>query len=216
MLNMAIIMGRLTKDPEYRQTSNNVSTAMFSVAVERDYKKDGQDKETDFLDVVAWRNTAEFICKNFSKGQMIALYGRLQKRSYEDTNGNKRTVVEIIAESVYFCGPKPQQDGTGAFSSFNAGQFPANPNNGFASDFNGFIQSQPAPQFQQFAGQNIQQPAMAQPQIQSPNVQASPFNSAFSQAPSPAPQQTAAPQNSSAPNLIYNPDEWNDFDDLPF
>ena len=110
MLNLAVIMGRLTRDPELRQTPNGVSTTTISVAVDRDYKKDGQDKETDFLDVVAWRSTAEFICNNFSKGQMIALYGRLQKRSYEDANGNKRTVTEVIADSVYFCGPKMQQN----------------------------------------------------------------------------------------------------------
>ena len=75
MLNLAIIMGRLVRNPELRQTSNNVSTTTFSVAVERDYKKEGQEKETDFFDVVAWRSTAEFICNNFVKGQMIAGVG---------------------------------------------------------------------------------------------------------------------------------------------
>lgn len=214
MLNIAVIMGRLTKDPELRQTPNNVSTATFSVAVDRDYKKDGQEKDTDFLDVVAWRGTAEFICNNFSKGQMITIIGRLQKRSYEDTNGNKRNVVEIIADNVYFCGPKPQQDDTATFDNFNTGQFAPFPNNGF-------IQPQQPSQFQQFPGQSMQQqPTMMQPQFQQPNIQSAPTVPPYTQAPSQQMQQTATPQ--SAPvgtGMTYNPNDWTSLDDagdLPF
>lgn len=211
MLNLAVIMGRLTRDPELRQTPNGVSTTTISVAVDRDYKKDGQDKETDFLDVVAWRSTAEFICNNFSKGQMIALYGRLQKRSYEDANGNKRTVTEVIADSVYFCGPKMQQNSEApAGNGFDAGQFAPVQNNGFTPDFSGFTsgfgQPQQVPQFQQPAAQTMHQT------MQQPNIQPAPTIPQYTQAP---PQQAAA----AGAGMIYNPNDWVEFtsdDDLPF
>ena len=233
MLNLAIIMGRLTKDPELRQTPNNVSTATFNVAVERDYKKEGQEKETDFFDIVAWRNTAEFICKNFVKGQTIALYGRLQKRSYEDSNGVKRTVTEVIADSVYFCGPKMQNDAAPAGNGFDTNLFPPVQNNGFTPDFSSFSPAfgqQPAPQFQQPTGQNIQQPAMTPPQYQQPmpqaqqpsvippNIQPAPTMQGYMQTPPQQSQQPAVPQAAAAGGLPYNPNEWTNFedDDLPF
>lgn len=106
MLNKVILMGRLTAEPEHKQTPNGVSVTSFSIAVERNFAdKDGK-RATDFINIVAWRQTADFICKYFSKGQMIALEGNIQTRSYEDKQGNKRTAFEVIAESVYFAEKK--------------------------------------------------------------------------------------------------------------
>lgn len=107
MLNTAILMGRLTADPELKTTNSGLSVVSFCVAVDRRYQKDGE-KQADFLNVVAWRQTAEFICKHFRKGQMIAVQGSIQTRNYEDKNGNKRTAVEIVAENVSFCGSKSE------------------------------------------------------------------------------------------------------------
>lgn len=108
MINTAVIMGRLTADPELRQTQSGISVTRFSVAVERPYSKDGE-RQTDFLDVVAWRNTADFVCRYFVKGQMIALSGSIQTRAYTDRDGNKRKSVEIVADGVSFCGDKPER-----------------------------------------------------------------------------------------------------------
>ncbi len=113
MLNCAIIMGRLTADPELRTTSNGISVTSFSVAVDRSYQKAGTERQTDFINVVAWRQTAEFVSRYFHKGSMIAVQGSIQTRNYEDRNGNKRTAVEIVADNVSFCGSKAES-GTGA------------------------------------------------------------------------------------------------------
>jgi single-strand DNA-binding protein len=113
MLNCAIIMGRLTADPELRTTSSGISVTSFSVAVDRSYQKAGTERQTDFINVVAWRQTAEFISRYFHKGSMIAVQGSIQTRNYEDRNGNKRTAVEIVADNVSFCGSKAES-GTGA------------------------------------------------------------------------------------------------------
>lgn len=109
MLNCAIIMGRLTAEPELRTTGNGISVCSITVAVDRNYQRQGQELETDFINVVAWRQTAEFITKYFRKGQMIAVQGSIQTRNYEDRNGNKRTAVEILADNVSFCGSKNEQ-----------------------------------------------------------------------------------------------------------
>lgn len=101
MLNHITIMGRLTRDPELRRTGSGVAVASFTIACDRDFSKDGQ-KETDFIDVTAWRNTAEFVSKYFSKGRMAVISGRLQIRSYTDKDGNKRKAAEVVAENVYF------------------------------------------------------------------------------------------------------------------
>lgn len=106
MLNRAILMGRITKSPELKNTQSGVSVIQISIAVDRDYTPKGQEKQTDFINVVAWRNTAEFIAKYFEKGQLIALTGSIQTRSYTDNQGNKRSVTEVIADQVYFCGGK--------------------------------------------------------------------------------------------------------------
>ena len=106
MINNITLMGRLTKDPELRTTQNGVSVTELSIAVDRDYAKQGEERITDFFTIVAWRQTADFICRHFHKGEMIAVQGSLQTRKYEDRNGNARTVYEIIAEKASFCGGK--------------------------------------------------------------------------------------------------------------
>lgn len=101
MLNRATIMGRLTKDPELRRTGSGVAVTSFTVAVDRDFSNNGE-KETDFIDCVAWRGTGEFVERNFSKGKMIIVAGRLQIRSWTDKDGNKRKTAEVVADNVYF------------------------------------------------------------------------------------------------------------------
>lgn len=102
MLNRIIVMGRMTRDPELRRTNSGTAVASFTVAVDRDFKSQSGEKETDFIDVVAWRNTAEFASKYFSKGRMAVVEGHLQIRDWTDKDGNKRRSAEIVADSVYF------------------------------------------------------------------------------------------------------------------
>ncbi len=106
MINCAIIMGRLTADPELKTTPNGVSVTSFCVAVDRKYVRQGEERQADFINVVAWRQTADFVTRYFRKGSMIAVQGSIQTRSYEDKTGAKRTAVEIVADSVSFCGSK--------------------------------------------------------------------------------------------------------------
>lgn len=106
-LNVVALMGRLTKDPEMRKTPQGVSVATFTVAVDRSFVKQGEDRQADFIDIVCWRNTADFVCKYFQKGSMIALNGSIQTRTYQDKNGNNRKAVEVIADNVHFAGTKP-------------------------------------------------------------------------------------------------------------
>ena len=115
MLNHIVVMGRLTRDPELRKTASGVSVASFSVAVDRDFSQQDGKKETDFLDVVAWRNTAEFAAKYFTKGRMAVVSGRLQIRNWEDKEGNKRRTAEILAENIYF-GDSKKEDDSGSAS----------------------------------------------------------------------------------------------------
>ena len=102
MLNKIILMGRLTRDPELRRTQSGTAVTSFSLAVDRDFKSQSGEKETDFIDVVAWRNTAEFVSKYFTKGRMAVVEGRLQIRDWTDRDGGKRRSAEVIAENVYF------------------------------------------------------------------------------------------------------------------
>ena len=102
MLNSVILMGRLTADPELRQTQNGTAVTSFTVAVDRRFQRE----QTDFINIVAWKQTAEFVEKYFKKGSLIALRGSIQQRNYEDKNGNKRTAFEVIADEVSFCGSK--------------------------------------------------------------------------------------------------------------
>ena len=109
MLNRVTLMGRLVADPELRSTASNLSVCSFRIAVDRDYKK-GDQKETDFIDIVAWRSTAEFVANYFNKGRMIAVDGRLQIRPWEDKDGNKRFATEVVADNVYFGDSRPNQN----------------------------------------------------------------------------------------------------------
>lgn len=111
MINSAVIMGRLTADPELKTTNSGLSVTSFSVAVDRPYQK-GKEKKVDFINVVAWRQTAEFVSKYFSKGSMIAVQGPLQTEQYKDKSGNNRTYYQIVANSVSFCGSKKESGGT--------------------------------------------------------------------------------------------------------
>lgn len=108
MINNAVIMGRLTADPELRTTGNGIGVCGFTVAVDRNYRPEGEERQTDFINVVAWRKTADFVSRYFRKGQMIAVQGSIQTRNYEDRNGNKRTAVEIVADNISFCGSKAE------------------------------------------------------------------------------------------------------------
>lgn len=111
MLNDVVIMGRLARDPELRRTQNGTSVASFTLAVDRDYKPDGGERECDFFDCVAWRGTGEFVSKYFSKGRMAIVSGRLQTRSWTDKDGGKRKSVEIVADNVYFGDSKKDTSG---------------------------------------------------------------------------------------------------------
>ena len=111
MINMVALMGRLTFEPEVRTTPSGVSVMRFQVACDRKYQRSGQDRQADFIDCVAWRQTAEFIGRYFHKGSMIAVEGTLQTSSYTDKNGNQRKQVEVLANNVSFCGSKSETSG---------------------------------------------------------------------------------------------------------
>ncbi|HJB97136.1 MAG TPA: single-stranded DNA-binding protein [Candidatus Acutalibacter pullicola] len=118
MLNVAVIMGRLAADPELRHTPNGVAVTSFTLAVDRSYARAGTERQTDWIDVVAWRQTAEFVCKYFTKGQLMAVTGSIQTRNYEDRNGNKRKAVEIQATEVNFASSKREGGSMGGDPSY--------------------------------------------------------------------------------------------------
>lgn len=113
MLNKIVLMGRLTRDPELRRTQSGTAVTSFSLAVDRDFKGQNGEKETDFIDIVAWRNTAEFVGKYFTKGRMAVVEGRLQLRDWTDRDGIKRRSAEVIADNVYFGDAKRSEDNDG-------------------------------------------------------------------------------------------------------
>ena len=122
MLNHIVIMGRLTRDPELRRTGSGIAVASFTVAVDRDFGgRDGGEKETDFIDCVSWRQTGEFVSKYFTKGRMIVVSGRLQIRSWNDKDGNKRRSAEVIAENIHFGGGKREDQGGNAYGGNSYG-----------------------------------------------------------------------------------------------
>jgi single-strand DNA-binding protein len=111
MLNHITLMGRLTRDPELRYTQSSIPVASFTLAVDRDFgSRDGGDRQTDFIDIVAWRQTGEFVSKYFTKGQMAVVSGRLQIRDWTDRDGNKRRTAEVVADNVYFGESKKSRD----------------------------------------------------------------------------------------------------------
>ena len=109
MLNHIVLMGRLTRDPEVRYTQSQITVTSFRIAVDRDFGR-GEERQTDFIDVVAWRSTGEFVGKYFRKGSMIVVSGRLQMREWQDKDGNKRVSAEVVADNVYF-GESARRDG---------------------------------------------------------------------------------------------------------
>ena len=118
MLNHITIMGRLTRDPELRRTGSGVAVASFTVAVDRDFgKNENGEKETDFIDCVAWRQTGEFVSKYFTKGRMAVVSGRLQIRNWTDKDGNKRRTAEVVADNVYFGDSKRDGDSGSSYSA---------------------------------------------------------------------------------------------------
>ena len=133
MLNHIVLMGRLTKDPELRRTGAGVAVASFSIAVDRDFaNKESGEKETDFIDIVAWRNTAEFVSKYFAKGRMAVVSGRLQIRNWQDKDGNKRRSAEVVADNIYFGDSKREgssgqsfDNGFASGSSYSSGGYTA-------------------------------------------------------------------------------------------
>ena len=120
MLNKVVLMGRLTKDPELRRTGSGTAVTSFSLACDRDFKSQSGEKETDFIEVVAWKNTAEFVSKYFSKGRMAVVDGRLQIRDWTDKAGNKRTTAEVVADNVYFADSKRSESNDNQKENFNA------------------------------------------------------------------------------------------------
>ena len=106
MLNNVVLMGRITADPELRHTPSDVAVTTFTLAVDRSYVKTGSERQADFIDVVAWRSTADFVCKYFKKGQLIAVQGSIQTRSYQDKDGNRRKAFEVVANKVFFADSK--------------------------------------------------------------------------------------------------------------
>lgn len=128
MLNKVILMGRLTRDPELRHTQSDIPVASFTLAVDRGYSRrdDSQQQTADFINIVAWRNTAEFVSKWFSKGQLVAVSGRLQIRNYKDRDGNNRTACEVVADECFFAESKRSSDsGAAAFTPFGDAPSPA-------------------------------------------------------------------------------------------
>lgn len=134
MLNCVTLMGRLVADPELRTTTTGKSVCTFRIAVDRSYAKQGEQRQADFITIVAWESTANFVSRYFSKGSMIALQGSIQTRSYEDNNGNKRTAFEVLAREVSFCGGK-NESGASAPAVAAPAQAPAAYQNAGPSDF---------------------------------------------------------------------------------
>lgn len=125
MLNKIFIMGRLTRNPELRRTQNGTAVAGFALAVDRDYKNADGTKETDFIEVVAWRSSAEFVSKYFAKGRMAVVEGRLQIRDWQDKDGNKRHNAEVVADNVYFGDSKKEGDSSGGSYGGSSGGYKA-------------------------------------------------------------------------------------------
>ena len=153
MLNHIVIMGRLTRDPELRRTGSGIAVASFSVAVDRDFGgRDGGEKETDFIDCVAWRQTGEFVSKYFTKGRMIVVSGRLQIRSWTDKDGNKRRTAEVVADNVYFGDSKRDNDNGGSAyggNTYGGNAYGGNSygnNNNYGSNNNAYNNA-PAPSY---------------------------------------------------------------------
>ncbi len=137
MLNRVILMGRLVSDPELKTTTSGISVTSFRIAVDRSYVKAGAERQADFFDIVAWRNTAEFVCRNFGKGALIAVDGQLQSRQYQAKDGTNRTVVEVVADNVSFTGERRDASASYSAPRDSYSQIPQAPSysNGTVDDF---------------------------------------------------------------------------------
>ena len=122
MINRVVLMGRLVADPELKTTNTGISVTSFRIAVDRSYVKAGEQRQADFFDIVAWRSSAEFVCRNFSKGSLIAIDGQLQSRQYQTKDGQNRTAIEVVADNVSFTGERRDTSGTyggGSYGGYN-------------------------------------------------------------------------------------------------
>lgn len=152
MLNRTILMGRLVADPELKTTASGISVTSFRIAVDRNYVKSGEERKADFIDIVCWRQTAEFVCRYFGKGSLIAVEGQLQSRTYQAKDGSNRYVVEVVADNVSFTGERR-----------DSGSF----NNSYNQSYNSYSnapqapvvepQSQPAPSYQSGSNSDFQE-----------------------------------------------------------
>ncbi len=161
MLNHIVIMGRLTRDPELRRTGTGIAVASFTVAVDRDFGgRDGGEKETDFIDCVAWRQTGEFVSKYFTKGSMIVVSGRLQIRSWNDKDGNKRRTAEVVADNVYFGESKRGNEGNAyGGNSYGNNNYGGNAYNAPAPSYGGYsAPAAPASDFAMLSDDDAQLP----------------------------------------------------------
>ena len=120
MLNVVAIMGRLVADPELRTTTSGINMARFRIACDRNFARQGEQRQADFLDVVAWRRQSDFVCKYFQKGSLIVIDGSIQTRQYQDQNGNNRPAVEIVANNINFAGPKNSSGSNGGGASYGS------------------------------------------------------------------------------------------------
>ena len=155
MLNHIVIMGRLTRDPELRRTGTGVAVASFTLAVDRDFGgREGGERETDFIDCVAWRQTGEFVSKYFTKGRMAVVSGRLQIRSWTDKEGNKRRTAEVVADNVYFGDSKRDGDNGGSYAAPAGNSFGGNSFGGYAAP----AASSPASDFAMLSDDDAQLP----------------------------------------------------------
>ena len=149
MLNHITIMGRLTRDPELRRTGSGIAVASFTLAVDRDYSpRDGGERETDFIDCVAWRQTGEFVSKYFTKGRMAVVSGRLQIRGWTDKDGNKRRSAEVVADNVYFGDSKRDSDNSGSAyggNTYGGNSYGGNAYNAPAPSYGGYNAPASAP-----------------------------------------------------------------------
>ena len=138
MLNHIVLMGRLTRDPELRHTQSGIAVASFTLAVDRDFgSRDGGEKQTDFIDIVAWRNTAEFVSKYFTKGRMAVVSGRLQIRDWTDREGGKRRSAEVVADNVYFGDSKRDGDSAGGQRPYSSEPAPSGYSHSYAPPVTG-------------------------------------------------------------------------------
>ncbi|MEE3428476.1 MAG: single-stranded DNA-binding protein [Ruminococcus sp.] len=148
MLNRTILMGRLVADPELKTTGSGISVTSFRIAVDRSYVKSGEERKADFIDIVCWRQTAEFVCRYFSKGSLIAVEGQLQSRTYQAKDGTNRYVVEVVADNVSFTGER--RDASAGY------------NNSYNQSYSGApaapaVDSQPAPSYQSGSNSDFQE-----------------------------------------------------------